>query len=292
MLDIFTRKNFSEKIKLKIIKKASRCQMCNLQTECGECAHIVASGKDGPRNKHQLVQEHIISENYEINADDNGLYLCANCHTLIDRYPEKYTYEYLVGLKSNTGNGNDKPNINICESIVIDNNKPDTNDVDNDSVDKNVYLCELYRCSYCGNNFTNKNNMYRHRKHRCPNRPNSQQPVQLTKIKLQPKIIETDSVQQLHEKFVESEQKAKDRDQQVINKDQMLIEKIAKLEDAIQTLSKSQGQQANIIINNNVTVFLDQRSLDIYEKKKLIHGSKSALEYLHNTIKNATSKLK
>ena len=137
---------------------------------------------------------------------------------------------------------------------------------------KNVYLCE-----HCGKSFAHRSSLSRHRLHRCNHRGNQDSP----KIKLQPKIKE---IQQLHEKIATLEQTAK-------NRDQLLIEQIAKLGDTIQTLSKSQGHQTNITINN-VTVFLDQKSLDIYEKKKLIHGSKSALEYLHNTLKNATANTK
>ena len=99
-----TKRRFSDKIKRNIIKNIARCQMCQLLTECGECAHIVSSGKNGPRNKHQLVEDGTISSNYEINVETNGLYLCANCHTLIDRYPERYTYEYLVNLKHKDSN--------------------------------------------------------------------------------------------------------------------------------------------------------------------------------------------
>jgi hypothetical protein len=99
MLNLFARKNFSEKVKLRIIKKTAKCQMCGLTTECGEFAHIVASGRDGPRNKHQLVREGVVVEDYEINSETNGLYLCANCHTLIDKYPDRYTYESLIKFK-------------------------------------------------------------------------------------------------------------------------------------------------------------------------------------------------
>lgn len=105
------------------------CQMCHLQTDCGECAHIVAAGKDGPRNKHKLVQEHVISEDYEINTDENGLYLCANCHTKIDHYPDKYTYEYLIGLRSNS----DKSIINGVGKL----HPSSGNENDNSSKDEN-----------------------------------------------------------------------------------------------------------------------------------------------------------
>lgn len=120
VLNIFTKKNFPDKIKLKIIKKTAKCQMCGLQTECGECAHIVASGKNGPRNKYQLVNNDVISKNYEINKEGNGLYLCANCHTLIDNYPDKYTYEYLINLKNQnqSKSDNDITSPTVLQSII------------------------------------------------------------------------------------------------------------------------------------------------------------------------------
>lgn len=184
MLNLFTRKNFPEKIKLKIIKKASRCQMCQLQTECGECAHIVAAGRDGPRNKHQLVQDHIISADYETNTDENGLYLCANCHTLIDRYPEKYTYEYLVGLKSNLDDKNDKPITKSCMDLITNNeNDKQTkeensglivNDSKNHITNKStedgdkMYFIE---CTFCQKSFTSKQSLQYHISHNVCQKP-------------------------------------------------------------------------------------------------------------------------
>lgn len=100
MLKRLKGENFSEKTKIQIIKNASICQMCFTPTNCGECAHIVASGKNGPRNRQELTQDGTISDNYDIKSVDNGIYLCANCHKKIDKYPEKYTFEYLKRLTS------------------------------------------------------------------------------------------------------------------------------------------------------------------------------------------------
>ena len=41
------------------------------------------------------------------------------------------------------------------------------------------------------------------------------------------------------------------------------------------------------IVNVTVNVYFDQSFLNLYDKKKLIHGSLSALNYLHTTLKNA-----
>ena len=53
--------------------------------------------------------------------------------------------------------------------------------------------------------------------------------------------------------------------------------------EAIQNLSKTQGTQTNITINNNVTVFFNS-NLDLYDKKKKAHGAQSAIEFLHQTL--------
>jgi len=146
MLKLFTRENFSNKTKLMIVKHAAKCQMCHISTECGECAHIVATGHNGPRNKKTLVREGIIPSDYNINEYTNGLYLCANCHTLIDKYPEKYTYEYLTNL------------LNQSDQL----NQPH-------QPDQTVNV-KKFKCRYCEKRYTHKTHMYRHMKiHRISN---------------------------------------------------------------------------------------------------------------------------
>ena len=68
------------------------CQLCHIVTCDGEYVHIVARSKDGPRDKQTLVNEGTITSNYELNKASNGLYLCSNCHTKIDKYPDKYPH--------------------------------------------------------------------------------------------------------------------------------------------------------------------------------------------------------
>jgi hypothetical protein len=102
MQNLFTREEFSQKVKTQILKDSSICRLCLLPTECGDCAHIVAAGKNGPRNKCQMIKQGLISDAYKINARENGLYLCTNCHRLIDTYPEKYTFQFLANLKYTT----------------------------------------------------------------------------------------------------------------------------------------------------------------------------------------------
>lgn len=71
------------------------CQLCSTPTELGEFAHIVARNSDGPRNKRSLVNSHEIPEDYDLSSE-------CNCHNLIDRQPELYTYNVLSGLKTIT----------------------------------------------------------------------------------------------------------------------------------------------------------------------------------------------
>lgn len=164
MLEIFTRKNFPEKIKLKIIKKASRCQICGLQTDCGECAHIVASGKNGPRNKHQLVLGGMIPENYDTNDEENGLYLCANCHTLIDQHPDKYSYRYLTQIKNNEINvvKNSSSAETKCDDFV-QLEQPSIHHEEITHVDKEQYYGLI--CTKCSNCFKSKQALLYHVRH-------------------------------------------------------------------------------------------------------------------------------
>lgn len=138
MLKWLKRENFSEKNKTQIIKNASRCQICLIHTNCGECAHIVASGKNGPRNKQELTRDGTISDDYNIQSVDNGIYLCANCHTMIDRYPERYTFEYLKNLTE-------------YEDMARNVNK------------KTYVSCQ---CIDCGKQFGSKQALYYHTNHK------------------------------------------------------------------------------------------------------------------------------
>jgi len=99
MFNILKREIFTKNTKSEITKESSFCQLCLITINYGECAHIVAAGHKGPRNKQELVKAQIISDSYDINAKKNGIYLCANCHTKIDKYPARYTFEYLMRLK-------------------------------------------------------------------------------------------------------------------------------------------------------------------------------------------------
>jgi hypothetical protein len=57
----------------------------------GEAAHIVPASDDGPRCR---FVDPILS-GAERTKPSNGIWLCANCHTRVDRDPEKYAPEVL-----------------------------------------------------------------------------------------------------------------------------------------------------------------------------------------------------
>lgn len=64
----------------------------NKATSIGIAAHITAASAGGPRFDNTLSSE-------ERSRIDNGIWLCSNCASLIDRDPEKYTEEFLRSWK-------------------------------------------------------------------------------------------------------------------------------------------------------------------------------------------------
>jgi hypothetical protein len=54
----------------------------------GEAAHITAASEDGPRYDGALTPE-------QRRSPDNGIWLCCDCHTLIDRDPGRFPTEEL-----------------------------------------------------------------------------------------------------------------------------------------------------------------------------------------------------
>lgn len=93
--------DFSEHIKTILCERVGgRCSNPNCRRETlgphaesnkrlsiGNAAHISAASPDGPRYNAGLTEE-------ERESIDNGIWLCSNCHTMVDKNPEKYsTYE-------------------------------------------------------------------------------------------------------------------------------------------------------------------------------------------------------
>ena len=64
----------------------------NKITNIGVAAHITAASKGGPRYDKSLSSKDRASIS-------NGIWLCSNCATLIDREPQKYTVELLKKWK-------------------------------------------------------------------------------------------------------------------------------------------------------------------------------------------------
>lgn len=64
----------------------------NKSTLIGVAAHITAASEGGPRYDNSLTSE-------ERGSIDNGIWLCGNCATLIDRDPAKYSEDLLRGWK-------------------------------------------------------------------------------------------------------------------------------------------------------------------------------------------------
>lgn len=85
-------------------KAGNRCAFCkkllvqridiaNADLIIGEECHIISSKAKGPRGNILKMEDFDIYENL--------ILLCANDHKLIDDFPETFTYEIIVNLKSN-----------------------------------------------------------------------------------------------------------------------------------------------------------------------------------------------
>lgn len=63
-------------------------------TLTGECAHIFTGAEFGPRNSDNSIEY--------LKSPENAIWLCCNCHTLIDRDDDRYTAEMLKEWKCST----------------------------------------------------------------------------------------------------------------------------------------------------------------------------------------------
>ena len=173
--------------------------------------------------------------------------------------------------------------------------------------DKKNESRQNFVCSLCGQSFTQSNNMYTHRKYRCKNRsqiteehieaqstianlsqpqstPTTEAPNNVEQTELASQLRETQKQMTLmFQKQEEEKQKQETEKQRQEEERRKQEEDRRQLLEAIQTLSKTQGTQTNITINNNVTVFFNS-SLNLYDKKKKLHGAQSAIEFLHQTL--------
>ena len=101
------RINFTETTKEVIRRRAGyRCCKCDKTlvgpgattsdfVELGQCAHIYAAKTTGPRGQSHLTDE-------QLKSPENGLYLCNDCHKLVDGKlrEKKYRAEQLLQIKA------------------------------------------------------------------------------------------------------------------------------------------------------------------------------------------------
>lgn len=97
---------FSGKVKMRLWGTAqAMCCLCREpciadaepgddRSNVGECAHIVGERPDAARHDPAYSPQ-------EIDAEGNGLLLCARCHKMVDDQPGKHTVDYLRTLKMN-----------------------------------------------------------------------------------------------------------------------------------------------------------------------------------------------
>ena len=64
----------------------------NKATNIGQAAHIAAAAPGGPRYDPKMSPE-------ERTSTSNGLWLCSNCHDVVDRNPELYKTSDLKRMK-------------------------------------------------------------------------------------------------------------------------------------------------------------------------------------------------
>lgn len=127
------RIEFSDKVKDIIRHRAGyRCCKCDRTlvgpgattsdyVELGQCAHIYAAKPTGPRGQSHLTEE-------QLKSPENGLYLCNDCHKLIDGKlsHKKYRAEQLLQIKAiheykiAVEMGNDVIPLNWIKSVKIE----------------------------------------------------------------------------------------------------------------------------------------------------------------------------
>lgn len=127
------RINFTEITKEVIRRRAGyRCCKCDKTlvgpgattsdfVELGQCAHIYVAKPTGPRDQSHLTEE-------QLRSPENGLYLCNDCHKLVDGKlrEKKYRAEQLLQIKSiheykiAVEMGNDVMPLNWIKSVKIE----------------------------------------------------------------------------------------------------------------------------------------------------------------------------
>jgi hypothetical protein len=157
-------------------------------------------------------------------------------------------------------------------------------------------LNKSYKCTFCEKQFASANSMYRHRKNYCHKRGKCTDNLDITKddsrttmVVISDKTSDQTSdktsdktslrVIKLEEKIHKLEKRLEEKVQSD-EKDQLLTEALTKIQQI--------GTQNNsVTINQTVNVYLDQNSLNLYDKKKQLYGARCAMDFLQNTMKNA-----
>jgi hypothetical protein len=110
---------FSESVKRMIYCSANaKCQnpACgrhlNYIYDCAEFAHIWGREPGSARYNNGKKDAFVGSFN-------NGLLLCCNCHTIIDKNPKDFTTKKLVGWKTGKGDKGDKGLISAIGYAII-----------------------------------------------------------------------------------------------------------------------------------------------------------------------------
>ena len=99
------RDNFPQSVIYILIKRSGgKCCNCGAATfgphtgrqdkyqNIGQAAHIAAAAPGGPRYDPKMAPEQRMSAT-------NGVWLCSNCHSLVDRDTEQYTLKRLWQIK-------------------------------------------------------------------------------------------------------------------------------------------------------------------------------------------------
>lgn len=98
------RDNFSQRVITILYRRAGgKCCRCAAPTfgpdsnpyksvNIGQAAHIAAAAAGGPRYDPDMSPE-------QRSSATNGMWMCANCHDIIDRDVDEYPVKKLLGMK-------------------------------------------------------------------------------------------------------------------------------------------------------------------------------------------------
>ena len=124
----------------------------------------------------------MITSDYDVRSRENGIYLCANCHTKVDAYPEVYTYQYLKQIKQKyrhdlieetkrlkTQNETTKIMLKLKPFTLVSQSQELT--MLSSSEGNIVKKSKSQICPYCGTFFLQPSDMSRHKLHYCYQRP-------------------------------------------------------------------------------------------------------------------------